>query len=72
MIYLERAIMKEQQLDFEDRVEKVKEIIQSLNNNSLNLKDGMKLYKEAQEHISQANKMLEEAEFELKNALEQK
>ncbi len=62
---------KKQELDFEDRVEKVKEIIQALNDNSLNLKDGIRLYKEAQEHISQANKMLENAEFELKNALEQ-
>lgn len=59
------------ELDFETHVAKVKDIIQQLNNNALNLKDGMKLYKEAQEHINKANKMLEEAEFELKNVLEQ-
>lgn len=59
------------ELDFETHIAKVKDIIQQLNNNALNLKDGMKLYKEAQEHINKANKMLEEAEFELKNVLEQ-
>lgn len=59
------------ELNFETHVAKVKDIIQQLNNNALNLKDGMKLYKEAQEHINKANKMLEEAEFELKNVLEQ-
>lgn len=62
---------QEKELDFEIHVEKVKDIIQQLNNNTLNLKDGMRLYKEAQTHINMANKMLEEAEFELKNALEQ-
>ncbi|WP_285818975.1 exodeoxyribonuclease VII small subunit [Helicobacter bilis] len=58
-------------IDFETHVEKVKDIIKQLNDNTLNLKDGMKLYKDAQTHINMANKMLEEAEFELKNALEQ-
>ncbi len=58
-------------IDFETHVEKVKDIIKQLNDNTLNLKDGMKLYKDAQIHINMANKMLEEAEFELKNALEQ-
>ncbi|MCI5787239.1 exodeoxyribonuclease VII small subunit [Helicobacter trogontum] len=59
------------EIDFETHVEKVKDIIKQLNDNTLNLKDGMKLYKDAQAHINTANKMLEEAEFELKNALEQ-
>lgn len=58
-------------LDFETRIEKVKYIIQSLNNNEVNLKEGMQLYREAQTHLTIANKMLEEAEFELKNILEQ-
>lgn len=61
---------KTEELDFEQRIEKIKTIIQSLNNNEINLKDGLKLYQEAQEHLKHANKMLEEAEFELKNALE--
>lgn len=59
------------ELDFESHVEQVKHIIQQLNSNTLNLKEGMQLYKDAQAHIAMANKMLEEAEFELKNALEQ-
>ncbi len=62
---------KAQELDFETHIEKVKDIIQQLNNNTLNLKEGMQLYKDAQAHISIANKMLEEAEFELKNVIEQ-
>ncbi|RDU67660.1 exodeoxyribonuclease VII small subunit [Helicobacter didelphidarum] len=59
-------------LDFEAHIERVKNIIQSLNNNEINLKDGLQLYREAQKHLGVANQMLEDAEFELKNALEQK
>lgn len=58
-------------LDFETHVTKAKEIIDQLNSSTINLKEGMQLYKDAQAHIHAANTMLEEAEFELKNILEQ-
>lgn len=62
--------MQKDDVDFESHIEKVKDIIKQLNDDSVNLKDGMELYKKAQVHIDIANKMLEEVEFELKNVLE--
>lgn len=64
--------METQNLDFEMHLEKIRQIIQSLNSDDLNLKDGLKMYKEAQKHLGIANKMLESAEFELKEMLESK
>lgn len=64
--------METQNLDFEMHLEKIRQIIQSLNSDDLNLKDGLKMYKEAQKHLDIANKMLESAEFELKEMLESK
>lgn len=60
-----------QDIDFEMHIEKIKAIIDKLNNNEVNLKEGMKLYQEAKEHIMSANKILEQAEFELKDILQQ-
>lgn len=47
-------------MEFEDRIKKIKEIINSLNNPEITLKEGMELYKEGVSHITQAQKMLEE------------
>lgn len=49
-------------MEFEDRIKKIKEIITLLNSPEITLKDGMKLYKEGISHITQAQKMLEEAQ----------
>lgn len=48
-------------MEFEERIKKIKEIINSLNNPEITLKDGMELYKEGISQITQAQKMLEEA-----------
>ncbi|RAX55190.1 exodeoxyribonuclease VII small subunit [Helicobacter sp. 16-1353] len=50
-------------MDFEDRIKRIKEILDSLNNADLSLKDGMELYKEGIKEISEAQKMLEEAKI---------
>ncbi|WP_237416276.1 exodeoxyribonuclease VII small subunit [Helicobacter saguini] len=60
-----------QNMDFEAHLEKVKQIVDALNKENINLKDGLKLYKEAQNHLSIANSMLESAEFELKELINQ-
>ena len=60
-----------EKLDFEANIERVKEIIRLLNNENVNLKDGLMLYQKAQNYLNTANKMLEEAEFELRTIIEQ-
>ena len=42
-------------MEFEQKVQRVKEILESLNNNELSLKDGIKLYKEGIENIKEAS-----------------
>lgn len=57
-------------VSFEDRVERAKNIVDMLSNNSLSLKDGMKLYEEGMEELREAQLMLEEAKIlfnEIKN-----
>ena len=51
-------------MEFEQKVQRVKEILESLNNDELSLKDGMKLYKEGVKNIKEAQKMLEEAKVQ--------
>ena len=51
-------------MEFEEKVKRVKEILESLNNNELSLKDGMELYKEGIEALKEAQKMLEEAKVQ--------
>ena len=63
-------MVQTEDIDFESHIEKVRDIIKQLNDSNLNLRGGMGIYRKAQAHISVANKMLEEAEFELKNVLE--
>ena len=51
-------------MEFEQKVQRVKEILEKLNNNELSLKDGMELYKEGISHLKDAQKMLEEAKIQ--------
>lgn len=64
------AVDSKNNLSFEDRVEKVKNIVDMLSSNSLSLKDGMKLYEEGMCELREAQLMLEEAQIvfnEIKN-----
>lgn len=49
------------EIHFEDRIAKIKEIIDKLNNGEITLKDGMQLYKDGANEIKEAQKMLENA-----------
>lgn len=49
------------EVHFEDRITKIKEIIDKLNNREITLKDGMQLYKDGVAEIKEAQKMLENA-----------
>lgn len=49
------------EVHFEDRITKIKEIINKLNNTEITLKDGMQLYKDGVAEIKEAQKMLENA-----------
>ncbi len=49
------------EVHFEDRITKIKEIINKLNNTEITLKDGMQLYKDGVDEIKEAQKMLENA-----------
>lgn len=53
--------MEKQNIHFEDKIARIKNIIDKLNNTEITLKDGMQLYKEGIEEIKEAQKMLEEA-----------
>lgn len=48
-------------IHFEDRIAKIKQIIDKLNNTEITLKDGMQLYKDGVDEIIEAQKMLENA-----------
>lgn len=54
-------------MDFEDKIEKIKDIINKLNSADINLKDSMKLYNEGIKEINSAQKMLEEAKNQYEN-----
>lgn len=49
------------EVHFEDRITKIKEIINKLNNTEITLKDAMQLYKDGVNELDSAQKMLEEA-----------
>ncbi len=49
------------EVHFEDKITKIKEIINKLNNTEITLKDGMQLYKDGVAEIKEAQKMLENA-----------
>ena len=48
-------------IHFEDRIAKIKQIIDKLNSTEITLKDGMQLYKDGVDEINKAQKMLESA-----------
>ena len=48
-------------IHFEDRIAKIKQIIDKLNSTEITLKDGMQLYKDGVDEINEAQKMLESA-----------
>ena len=48
-------------IHFEDRIAKIKSIIDKLNSTEITLKDGMQLYKDGVDEINEAQKMLESA-----------
>ena len=57
---------------FEQKIEKVKEILGKLNASDLNLKDGVMLYKDGLKELQEAQDMLEQAQLEyeaIKNTL---
>lgn len=57
---------------FEQKIEKVKEILSKLNASDLNLKDGVMLYKDGLKELQEAQDMLEQAQLEyeaIKNTL---
>ncbi|PAF48232.1 exodeoxyribonuclease VII small subunit [Helicobacter sp. 12S02232-10] len=53
-----------EEISFEARIDKAKEILGKLNAQNLNLKEGLSLYKEGMEELELAQKMLEEAKLE--------
>lgn len=53
--------MSEKDIHFEDRIAKIKSIIDKLNSTEITLKDGMQLYKDGVDEINEAQKMLESA-----------
>ena len=52
---------KNENIHFEDRIAKIKQIIDKLNDTEITLKDGMQLYKDGVDEIKEAQKMLESA-----------
>lgn len=57
----QKNIAEQNSIHFEDRIARIKEIIDKLNNTEITLKDGMKLYKDGVNEIKEAQKMLENA-----------
>lgn len=55
---------KKNNLDFESRIEKAKEILVKLNTQNLSLKDSLKFYKMGILELEQAQKMLEFAKLQ--------
>ncbi|MDO7253096.1 exodeoxyribonuclease VII small subunit [Helicobacter cappadocius] len=53
-----------EELSFEERIEKTKQILSKLNNQSLNLRDGLNLYKDGLKELELAQKMLENVKLQ--------
>jgi len=54
-----------QEIGFEERINKAKEILEKLKDPELTIKTSMELYKKGKEELTIATKLLEEAELEL-------
>lgn len=59
----------EDEVDFETHLESIKRIAERLSSGDLRLKEGIELYQEAKDHVLMANKILQQAEFDLKDIL---
>lgn len=59
----------EDEVDFETHLESIKRIAERLSSGDLRLREGIELYQEAKDHVLMANKILQQAEFDLKDIL---
>jgi len=55
-----------QDIDFEEHIEKSKQILQKLMDPKLKLEDGVKFYKEGLKELNEAKELLEKAELTIK------
>lgn len=53
-----------QDLSFEEKIEKVRDILNKLGSPNLNLKDGISLYKEGFQELTEAQELLKNAKLE--------
>ncbi|PAF41109.1 exodeoxyribonuclease VII small subunit [Helicobacter sp. 11S03491-1] len=53
-----------EEISFEKRIDKIKDILNKLNAQNLNLKEGLNLYKEGMTELKDAQKMLEDAQIQ--------
>ncbi len=54
----------DEDLNFEQKIEKVKEILNQLSSPNLNLKEGVALYKEGFKELEEAQEILKKAKLE--------
>ncbi len=54
----------DENLSFEQKIEKIKDILNQLSSPSLNLKEGVALYKEGFKELEQAQELLKKAKLE--------
>lgn len=54
----------DENLSFEQKIEKIKDILNQLSSPSLNLKEGIALYKEGFKELEQAQELLKKAKLE--------
>ncbi len=57
---------EEKNLDFEQKLEKAKEILEKLMQPDITLEKSLKLYKEGKKELLEASKMLEDAKIQIK------
>lgn len=55
---------EKQDISFEEHIEKIKLILEKLNQQDLNLKEGLTFYKEGMKELQNAQKLLENAKIE--------
>ncbi len=60
---MEENILNENNISFENRVIKAKEILEKLTKNDITLSDSIKLYNEGIKELETAQKLLEEAKM---------
>ena len=65
----EEEDVEDDEVDFETHLESIKRIAERLSSGDLRLKEGIELYQEAKDHVLMANKILQQAELDLKDIL---